>query len=52
MPYTEKTKEYVRIWRLENKERHQEMNRRHAKKAMKRKYDFEKMCRIFRNISV
>jgi hypothetical protein len=41
---------YMRAWRLANKEKYTEQSRKHSKKCMKRRYDYEKMCKIFRSI--
>ncbi len=43
---------YMRAWRLANKAKYTEQSRKHSKKCMKRRYDFEKQCRIFRAIDV
>ena len=41
---------YMRAWRLKNSEKFKQYNRKYARKAMKRRYDYEKMCKIFRQI--
>ncbi len=41
---------YMRAWRLKNSEKFNQYNRKYARKAMKRRYDYEKMCKIFRQI--
>ncbi len=41
---------YIRAWRLKNPEKFIAFNRKHARKAMKRRYDYEKMCKIFRQL--
>lgn len=43
---------YMKAWRLKNAQKFKENNRKYARKAMKRKYDYEKMCKIFRQIQV
>jgi hypothetical protein len=44
------TPAYMRAWRTANKEKYTELSRKHSKKCMKRRYDFEKQCKAFRNI--
>ena len=41
---------YMQAWRLANKQKYTEQSRKHSKKCMKRRYDFEKECRSFRKI--
>ena len=61
MPQTEKQKEQTKQWKLNNKERVREHNRNGVKAfyyrnkeaiALKEKntYQYEKICKIFRNI--
>ena len=42
--------EYMRAWRIKNADKFKLYNREYARKAMKRKYDYEKQCKIFRQI--
>jgi len=41
---------YMQAWRTANKQKYAEQSRKHSKKCMKRRYDFEKQCRAFRKI--
>ncbi len=43
---------YKRAWRLKNAEKNAEQCRKDARKCMKRRYNYEKMCKIFREIAV
>jgi len=40
----------MQAWRTANKQKYAEQSRKHSKKCMKRRYDFEKQCRAFRKI--
>ncbi len=43
---------YMKAWRLKNAQKFKQYNREYARKAMKRKYDYERQCKIFRQIQL
>ncbi len=51
-PSTTARAQYMRAWRLQNVEKNAEQGRKDARKCMKRRYVYEKMCKIFREIAV
>jgi hypothetical protein len=51
-PSTTARAQYMRAWRLKNVKKDAEQGRKDARKCNKRRYVYEKMCKIFREIDV
>jgi hypothetical protein len=43
---------YMRAWRLKNAKKNSEQCRKDARKCMKRRYAYEKCCKLFREIEI